>query len=187
MEDFVFPLILICGLLVLQIVMIVKFFQIASDVRVLRRKQEGHFDTISQLKQRIELEKYLGHSEQAREIIIRERINAQNKYDALKEQGLSVGTIEYTVEYLDQELQKCGIDSKDLLASVLGLSTNSATSLQIGAIVAEKSTGDQWIIKGKFVNRLYCIQSEGTVEKSFDEKDVMPYEEYCKQNNKPQN
>ena len=179
--------VLVCiGLLILQIVMIVKFFQIASDVRVLRRKQDGYFDTISQIRQQIELEKYLGHSEQVRETIIRERINIQNKYEALRREGFSAKTLEPTVEYLNAELQNCGIDPKDLLASVMASETKNG--IETGALVVEKATGNQWVVISKN-NSTYmlCRAAGGIVEKCFEVKEVMPYEEYCKQNNKPQN
>lgn len=157
--------------------MIIKFFQIASDVRVLRRKQDGYFDTISQLRQRVELEKYLGHSEQAREIIIRERINAQNKYEALRREGFSAKTLEPTVEYLNAELQKCGIDPKDLLASVMVSETKNG--IEDGALVVEKETGKQWVVIFKNSSTyIMCRAAGGIVEKCFNEKEIMPFEEY---------
>ena len=165
------------GLLILQIVMIVKFFQIASDVRRLRKKQDVDVESLPQLRQRIELEKYLGHSEQAKESIVRARINIQNKYEALRREGFSAKTLEPTVEYLNAELQKCGIDPKDLLASVMASETKNG--IETGALVVEKATGNQWVvIFNTDLDLVRCRAAGGIVEKWIDKKDIMPFEEY---------
>ena len=178
MEDFAFPLILICGLLVLQIVMIVKFFQIASDVRRLRKTQDVDVESLPQLRQRIELEKYLGHSEQAKESIVRARINAQNKYEQLKNAGFSASAIEPVVEYLNAELQKFGMDPADLLVSVTGNETKKG--IVEGALVVERETGKQWVVINNTdsLDMVKCRAAGGIVEKWIDKKDIMPFEEY---------
>lgn len=178
MEDFIFPLILICGLLVLQVVMVVKFFQIASDVRSLRRKQDVDFESLPQLRQRIELEKYLGHSDQAKESIVRARISAQNKYEQLKSAGYYAGNLEPIVEYLNAELRKFGIDPTDLLFSVMGNETKKGIVEKV--LVVERETGKQWVVidntdSSDFVR---CRAAGGIVEKWIDKKDIMPFEEY---------
>lgn len=175
-------ILLFVGLGILQIIMIVKFFQIASDVRSLRKKNEGDFESLPKLKQRVEIEKYLGHIDKVKEMLVVAKINTQNEYDKLKDNGeFSVRHLVPISEYIDNELQKNGVDPQDLLRSVIGDEKYSKNNLDEGALVVEKSTGEQWVVKGKFMNRLFCTKAGGLVEKEFFINEVLPFEEYRKQ------
>lgn len=176
-------ILLFVGLGILQIIMIVKFFQIASDVRSLRKKNEGDFESLPKLKQRVEIEKYLGHIDKVKEMLVVAKINTQNEYDKLKDNGeFSVRHLVPISEYIDNELQKNGVDPQDLLRSVIGdKNPDSSFNVKVEDLVVEKNTGEQWVVKGKFMNRLFCTKAGGLVEKEFFINEVLPFEEYRKQ------
>lgn len=66
------------GLIILQIVMIVKFFQIASDFKAIK-EHSVIGNSLDELKRNIELWKYLGHSDKVRETLIMERVKREDE------------------------------------------------------------------------------------------------------------
>lgn len=107
------------GVLILQVVMIVKFFQIAANVKALKESQIIG-NSVTEFQQRIELEKYLGNTDKVRDILIREYIKSENEYRYRSNYGVNTEAVEKVLEYLNEELTKIGVNPDELTEKICG-------------------------------------------------------------------
>lgn len=170
----IFLLIVFIGLLILQIVMIVKFFEIAANVKTLTKHQVPGNDSIESLKHNIALEKHLGYSEKVREMIMRKWLQTREDLDHARSYGNNTFQIEETLTYLNAELKALGINTDELERVIFAQTARTDGEFQINDLVIEKATGNQWKIAGIFRNELYCTRNGGMTEARFTKDQVAP-------------
>ena len=110
-------IVIILGLLILQIVMIVKFFQIASDVQKIRQGMDGE-SAVNDIKKYIATERFIGNEEKVRETLIRARIKWEDKLNYAQRAGVPTGHIQSKIHYVDSQLKEIGINPDELLRQV---------------------------------------------------------------------
>lgn len=159
------------GLLILQIVMIVKFFQIASDVREIKR----HVGVTLDEQHLIAVESYLGNTEKAKELLIKARIMTEEEFRCANWNGDSFDNSRIT--QLNEQLKQVGVDPNELIREIFNKQEDGVSdNLSVGSVVVEKETGKSWKIAGRNHNQLYCTM--GSEEKYFQINQVVPYGEW---------
>lgn len=162
-------ILIIVGLFILQIVMIVKFFQIASDVRAIKR-QGGVLDD----QHIIALEQYLGHEDKAKELLIKARIMLEEEAICARLHGNSFD--KNRVAPIDDQLKQIGVDPDELIRKIFVTTGIDSGNYEIGSIVVDKETGLSWQVGGRSNNNLYCT-SAGQ-ERYFQIDQVIPLREW---------
>lgn len=161
--DAIITISIFVALLILQIIMIAKFFSIASNISALRKHFAGG-ETFKNFRARVEVEKFLGNSDRVKEILVRERIRRE------KEVRLHISDYDtqQAILYLDQELQNLSINPDDLKMAIFG----DRAVIEIGDKVIDLNTQKQWTVKGKYGDRLYCVEIDGNQEQEFRQEQV---------------
>lgn len=163
-------IVIILGLLILQIVMIVKFFQIASDVRAIKR--QGGVSLGEQYM--IAVEQYLGHEEKAKELLIKARVMLEE--EAIHARLYGNNFDKNRVIQINDKLTQIGIDPDELIRKIFVANGVESGNYEVGSIVVDRETGMSWQVGGRNNNQLYCT-SAGQ-EKYFQISQVMPLEEW---------